>query len=140
MEPNQPIAVVGMSGLFPGALDLDTFWHNIIHKIDTATEVPPERWIIEPEAIIDPAPQPDKAYSRRACLIQGFEFDPQGIDIDEDLLAALDPLYHLVLHAGREAFSKCEASSLNPARTGVILASIVLPTDNYTQVPAKLLI
>ena len=36
MNPKNPIAVVGMAGLFPGAVDLDKFWKNIINKVDTA--------------------------------------------------------------------------------------------------------
>ena len=54
MKQKSPIAEVGMAGLFPGALDLDTFWHNIINKVDATCEVPADRWIVEPDAMYAP--------------------------------------------------------------------------------------
>ncbi|MFC1813699.1 beta-ketoacyl synthase N-terminal-like domain-containing protein, partial [Thermodesulfobacteriota bacterium] len=45
MKRITPIAVVGMGCLFPGASDLDTFWQNIVNKIDTTCDVPDDRWI-----------------------------------------------------------------------------------------------
>jgi len=124
-----PIAVVGMAGLFPGATDLDVFWQNIIDKIDSAREVPRGRWIVEPNSMYHPAPAPDKAISKHACLIDNFRFNPQGFDLDHDLLNSLDPLHHMVLHTGRTAVRDLVGRSLNKARTGVILAAIALPTD-----------
>jgi acyl transferase domain-containing protein len=103
MNNKPPIAVVGMAGLFPGAPDLDTFWQNIINKVEATREVPKNRWIVDPDLMYHPDPMPDKALSRRCCLINDFQFDPEGIDIDKDLLNELDPLYHLVLHTGRAA-------------------------------------
>ena len=78
MNNNSPIAVVGMAGLFPGAPDLPTFWQNIISRVDTAAEVPVNRWIADPAAMVDPVPAPDKAYAKRCCLIHDFDFDPEG--------------------------------------------------------------
>ncbi|MFZ0483434.1 MAG: beta-ketoacyl synthase N-terminal-like domain-containing protein, partial [Desulfobacterales bacterium] len=96
-EKKIPIAVVGMSGLFPGASNLDTFWQNIANKKDTSTEVPPGRWITGPDDMFHPHPMPDKAFSKRACLIQDFKFDPKGLDLDQEVLNSLDPLHQMVL-------------------------------------------
>jgi len=49
MKKRTPIAVVGMACLFPGASDLNTFWQNIVNKVDTTVEVPSDRWIVEPD-------------------------------------------------------------------------------------------
>ncbi len=38
------IAVIGMSGLFPGADNLDAFWDNLVRGVDAITEVPAARW------------------------------------------------------------------------------------------------
>jgi len=143
MIKKSPIAVVGMAGLFPGALDLDTFWHNIISKVDATGDVPEDRWIVEPDLMVHPEPGPDKAISKRACLIRNFTFDPEGIDIDPDLLAVLDPLYHMVLHAGRESFSQIrpneKTGEIAKERTGVILAAIALPTDGSSYISREIL-
>ncbi len=129
MKQKIPIAVVGMAGLFPGASDLNVFWQNMIRRQDAVCEVPEDRWIVPPDAMIYPAPMRDKALSKRACLIRDFRFDPKGFDMDPNILKELDPLYHIVLHTGREAFAGCVTSSLNKERIGVILAAIALPTD-----------
>ena len=103
MHPKKPIAVVGMAGLFPGAANIDIFWQNILSGADACGEVHPDRWRMDPDKMYHPDPQPDKAYSKRCCLITDFKFDPSGIAIDRKLLAALDPLYHIVLQVGTEA-------------------------------------
>ena len=129
MSFDTPIAVVGMSGLFPGALDVPTLWTHILEKRDTTADVRPDRWIAAPESMVSTGLQPDKAYSRRCCLLPDFRFDPRGLDVDPTLIAALDPLYHVVLQAGRDALTGDGAPLVERARTGVILAAIVLPTE-----------
>ena len=48
----------------PKAPDLDTFWHNIVNKVDAITDVPPERW--DPEIFFDPKSfANDRVYSKR---------------------------------------------------------------------------
>ncbi len=144
MNKKLPIAVVGMAGIFPGAPDIDTFWHNIINKVDSTCEVPEGRWFIEPDAMYNPDPMPDKAYSKRACLIsadilKSIKEDLKDIDLDKNLLNDLDPLYHIILHAGTKAFSDCVTSSLNKKRVGTILAAIALPTDASSSITRKIL-
>ena len=40
----EPIAVIGMSGRFPGSPDLDAFWTHLDEGRDLIEEVPPGRW------------------------------------------------------------------------------------------------
>ncbi|MBW2011012.1 MAG: hypothetical protein JRI32_05035, partial [Deltaproteobacteria bacterium] len=54
MNKKMPIAVVGMAGLFPGAPDIETFWQNIINKVDCICEVPEDRWIVAPDSMYSP--------------------------------------------------------------------------------------
>ncbi|MCM3926443.1 hypothetical protein ND748_32830, partial [Frankia sp. AiPs1] len=42
-----PIAVVGMSALFPGAGDLDTFWRNIVGGVDAIRGLPRDRFDVD---------------------------------------------------------------------------------------------
>ena len=39
-----PIAIVGVSGLFPKAGDVRRYWQNILNRVDAIQEVPAERW------------------------------------------------------------------------------------------------
>jgi acyl transferase domain-containing protein len=139
MIRNNPIAVVGMAGLFPGSFDLDGFWQNIINKVDTADEVRPGRWNLDPDSMCASGLRPDKAYSRRCCHLTDFEFDPSGFNIDQTVIADLDPLYHIVLHVGRQALAGIPKSSLNRQRTGVVLAAIALPTDTTSEITSEIL-
>ncbi|MGD8542550.1 MAG: polyketide synthase, partial [Desulfobacteraceae bacterium] len=139
MTPPPPIAVVAFAAVFPGASDVETFWRNVRGKVDACREVPPERWVAPPEVMVSPRPQPDRALTRRACLVDPLPLDPAGLDLDADLLAALDPLYHLVLAAGRDAFAQCRHAPLDRERIGTILAAIVLPTDAASRVSWELL-
>ena len=123
------IAVVGMDGVFPQAFDTDQFFDNIIHKRSAIIKVPSHRWIAPPDAVYADVPAPDKVVSKKAGLIEKFTFKPDNFHIDPELLAKLDPVHQLTLHAGKNAFAQCHATHQEKKRTGVILAAIALPTD-----------
>ena len=36
-----PVAVVGMACIFPGAPNLEAYWHNLAGGVDAITDVPP---------------------------------------------------------------------------------------------------
>ncbi len=129
MAFGDPIAVVGMAGLFPGALDIATFWSNICAKVDAAAEIREERWIAPPSVMVSTGLQPDRAISSRCCLLPDFELNPDGLDLPADLIASLDPLHLAALQTARDAVLGSDAPKLNRLRTGVILAALVLPTD-----------
>ena len=44
VEREEDIAVIGMSGIFPGSPDLSVFWQNLVAQKDLITEIPNERW------------------------------------------------------------------------------------------------
>ncbi|HSO18068.1 MAG TPA: polyketide synthase, partial [Desulfosarcina sp.] len=129
MHKRSPIAVVGMDGIFPGALDLETFWRNIVDGIDCSAPVPEQRWISPSTDRLRGDPVPDRAYARHACLIHDFRFDPAAFRLDPDFTRGLDPVHHLTLTAGKRAVSGCRTADVDPRRVDVILAAIALPTD-----------
>ncbi|MEJ2661810.1 MAG: polyketide synthase [Desulfobacteraceae bacterium] len=133
------IAVVGMSGVFPKAIGKDAFWHNIENRIDTTTEVPKTRWVAPLHWVYDSTPKPDMTYSHRACLVEGFQFDPGDFMIDRQLLEKLDLLHQWVLHASRLALQDC-CSTPDSRRVGVILAAIALPTNLSSKISRKFLL
>ncbi len=123
----QPIAVVGIGGVFPGASNTGDFWDNIVNRVDAVSEIPGHRWVVPVEDVYSRSFAVDKTFSKRAGTVE-IEFDPEGFEIEPELLAGLDPLYHCALTAAREALSKCVTSSISREKTGVVLASIALPT------------
>lgn len=133
------IAVVGMAGVFPKALDIQQFLDNIIHKRDSVITVPDHRWIGPVKDFISHQTLPDKAISNKAGLIENFQFNPEGFLVDKDLLSGLDPLHQLVLHTGRDAFLHCSHTKEDKKRTGIILAAISLPTDTSSLISRQII-
>ncbi len=129
------IAIVGLSGIFPGAGDgnLSQFCRNIMEKREAVCDVPPDRWTLPQEAIVSSDDQPDSACSNRAGMITGFQFDPYGFHMPSELLWQLDPLQQMVLQTGRKALNQCHASPQILEKTGVVLAAIALPTERASQ-------
>ncbi len=125
-----PIAIVGMGGVFPGAANISQFWENIQQAKSAATLVPEHRWVMPPEIAYQEKHQPDRTYSQTACLVdEEISLDVAGLHLEPSLLQALDPLYLMTLHAGKEAYDNAQMESVAHERTGVILAAIALPTD-----------
>ena len=94
--PGQDIAVVGMSGLFPGARDLDSYWENILGGKYSITEVPKDRW--NPEIYFDADPKSrDKIYSRWGGFLEPIEFDPLKYGMPPKAVSSIDPFQLLTL-------------------------------------------
>ncbi len=126
----QRIAIVGMGGIFPGAGDLDQFWEHIVAARDCTREPPAGRWLLPLADAYDPAgPKPDKVYSKRACFVEGFTLGHTGLALDSAFIDSLDPMVHLLLHAGRQAWQDGRTERIDKHRTGIIIGNIVLPTD-----------
>jgi len=127
MMKRSPIAVVGMAGIFPGAPDLPTYWHNIVSKFDANREVSPDRWVADAERMVNRTPAQDRAFHRRGCFVDPVAFDPTGFDLPPDLLQDLDPMVHLVLSVGRTAVSGPRPIRFNRKRAPVLRTTGVCP-------------
>ncbi|MEH2062923.1 MAG: SDR family NAD(P)-dependent oxidoreductase [Nostoc sp.] len=75
VEQDDPIAVVGMSGRFPGADNLDQFWLNLASGKSSITEVPAERWDLNQWYDPDPA-----VLNKTHCKWGGFLHDIDKFD------------------------------------------------------------
>jgi acyl transferase domain-containing protein/3-hydroxymyristoyl/3-hydroxydecanoyl-(acyl carrier protein) dehydratase len=128
------IAIVSMGGLFPSAPSPERLWEQILAGVDAAREVPPRRWLLDPHEAFDPAiARSDRVYSLRGCFLDDIPLDPGGLDLPADLLAELDPVFHLALHACRQAFGSGVTHGLDRRRIGVILGNIALPTERVSE-------
>ncbi|GAB6908264.1 hypothetical protein JCM12296A_41030 [Desulfosarcina cetonica] len=139
MDKRPLIAVVGLDGIFPGALNLQTFWRNIVGGENQSRPVPASRWIAPREDRLTLPLAPDRPYSDHACLITDFDFDPQAFSLDADLTRHLDPVHQLTLTAGKRAVNACKTADVDYARVDTILAAIALPTDSASAFSRKLL-
>ncbi|UFS70032.1 type I polyketide synthase [Geomonas sp. RF6] len=133
MQQRGSVAIVGIGGIFPDAPDLDSFWENIRLAKSASREVAPGKWRVPVDSVFsDEKGAPDKVYSRRACLIDALppSSELKGLALDPALLDGLDPLFHLLLHAGNRAFHDAVHSPVDRSRVGVIIGNLALPTES----------
>lgn len=118
-----PIAVVGVSALFPGSSDARGFWADILAGRDLITDVPPTHWLIEDYYDPDPA-APDKTYCKRGAFISPVDFDPMEFGIPPNAVPSTDTTQILALMVAQqllEDVSQGSLASLDRERVSVIL-------------------
>jgi acyl transferase domain-containing protein/3-hydroxymyristoyl/3-hydroxydecanoyl-(acyl carrier protein) dehydratase len=124
-----PIAVIGIANLFPGAKDSRQFWNNLIEKRDTRGTATYEQMGVDPQKYFGKKGDTDKFYCMRGGYITDFTFDTSGFALDAAFLNDLDVIYQWALHAAREALR--DAGALNSpllARCGLVLGNLSFPT------------
>ncbi len=140
MKTFSPIAIVGIGGIFPGAPTLEAFWQNIEQGVSAARDVPEGRWPLPLETMYDPQRGLiDRVYSKRGCYIADFTLDSAGSNLDPALIAQLDPVFHLALHAARAALQDAGLSAAERRSAGAILGNIALPTETMSAMTAEIL-
>ncbi|EJL94067.1 amino acid adenylation enzyme/thioester reductase family protein [Herbaspirillum sp. CF444] len=119
------VAIVGMSGSFPDAVNLEEFWKVIVEGKDCISEVPKARW--DSRTIFG---SPETAFGKTRITWGGFlkgvdEFDPLFFDISPREASVMDPQQRLLLthtwwaleHAG------IKPGSFSARKTGVFIAA-----------------
>ena len=97
-----PIAIVGMSALFPQAENVSSYWDNILKEVNCITEVPKSRW--DTEAYYDADPRAaDKTYCKQGGFIPDIDFNPMEFGLPPNILEATDISQLLSLVVAREA-------------------------------------
>ena len=99
----QPIAVIGMAGRFPGARDLDELWTNLEEGRFSITEIPRERWEVE-GFYSDDRRELDKSYCRWGGFLRDIHrFDPLFFQMSGRDAELTDPHQRLFLETAWNA-------------------------------------
>jgi acyl transferase domain-containing protein len=118
-----PLAVVGLSALFPKADSLDQFWSNIRRGVDAITEVPATHW--NPDDYFDANQKtPDMTYARRGGFLSPVPFDPLEYGISPNNLEAIDTSQLLGLVGAKRALEHAGYGAVRQfdrSRVGCIL-------------------
>ncbi|MCC9168417.1 type I polyketide synthase [Pontibacter harenae] len=97
-----PVAIIGMSGLFAGSENIESFWENIVQQANCITEVPSSRWNIED--YYDPNPKSvDKTYSKVGGFLPDIDFDPLEYGLPPNILEVTDSSQILSLIMAKQA-------------------------------------
>ncbi|MCU1246934.1 MAG: pksN 5, partial [Acidobacteria bacterium] len=121
LNAREPIAIVGMSGRFPQAPDLDTFWQNLKEGRDCISEIPKDRW--DWEAVYgDPSREKNKTDQKWGGFIEGIgEFDPLFFGISPREAELMDPHQRLLMMYVWKVIEDAgySAQSLSGSRTAI---------------------
>lgn len=119
------IAIIGMSGRFPGARDYRELWENLCAGRDAVTEVPAERWSVDDHFQPGP-PTPRKTYSRWGGYLSDVDrFDPLFFNIVPAEADFMDPQQRLLLEESWKALEDAglDARRLANSRCGVFIGA-----------------
>ncbi len=119
----QGVAIVGMACMFPGAPDLDAYWQNILDKVDSTTDPPPEAW--DADVYYDPEfTDTDRTYCKRGGYLGSLaRFDPLAHGIPPVAVGG-EPDQWLALQVATDALADAGMSELPQEvreRTAIVL-------------------
>ena len=118
-----PIAVIGMSCLFPNAPGLKEYWRLLRCSEDGITDVPQTHWPVDEYFSADPA-APDSICCRRGAFLEPIPFDPTEFGIPPSTLEATDTAQLLSLLVAKAALDDAGYDSerqFDRTRASVIL-------------------
>ncbi|MEB3197743.1 MAG: SDR family NAD(P)-dependent oxidoreductase [Candidatus Sericytochromatia bacterium] len=118
-----PIAVVGVSALFPGSSDAQGFWRDILAARDLIGDVPESHWLVDDYYDPDPSAK-DKTYCKRGGFLSAVDFDPVEFGIPPSILPATDTSQLLALLVAKQVLddaTRGQFASMDKERCSVIL-------------------
>jgi acyl transferase domain-containing protein/NADPH:quinone reductase-like Zn-dependent oxidoreductase/acyl carrier protein len=128
---NDPIAIVGMSGVMPQSEDLEAFWGNLEQGRDLITEIPPDRWDWK-ECYGDPS-EPNKTNVKWGGFMNGVDqFDPLFFGISPKEAEMMDPQQRILMETVWKTIEDAgyKPSDLSGTKTGLFVG---VATSDYAE-------
>ncbi len=121
-RPPSDVAIIGMACIFPEASHLQTYWENILNKVDAIREIPSDRWDWNLYYHPDRKAR-DKVYSKWGAFLDDVPFDPLRYGMPPHSVSSIEPLQLLTLEAVSQALEDSGYSKRRfpRERTSVIL-------------------
>lgn len=123
-EEDDKIAIIGISGRYPGGDNCEMFWETLKEGKDCISEIPEERWNHD-EYYDEDKEQQGKTYTKWGGFIRGVDqFDPKFFNITPYEAELLDPqerlflecVYHTIEDAGYTRQQLSQKGSSNEYR------------------------
>ena len=118
-----PIAVVGVSALFPGSDNSAGFWTDILSGTDRITDVPASHWLIDDHYDPDMMAS-DKTYGRRGGFLDSTDLDLLKFGIPPVAVSSTDTAQLLALVVAQRVLDDAvsgQFTELDRSRVSVIL-------------------
>ena len=119
----EPVAVIGISCLFPGAENLAAYWAAIKNGLNAIGEIPSSHWSAEDYYDPDPKAE-DKTYGKRGGFLKPVPFEPLKYGIVPNDISAIDTTQILGLIAADKALADAgyqAGGGYDHSRTAVLL-------------------
>ncbi|HEY9629838.1 MAG TPA: SDR family NAD(P)-dependent oxidoreductase [Coleofasciculaceae cyanobacterium] len=108
-ENSSDIAIVGISGRFPGAANIDTFWQNLRNGVESVSFFSDEELLASG---IDPTALSDPNYVKAKSILSDIDrFDAEFFGFSPKEAERMDPQHRLFLESAWEAI---EQAGYNP--------------------------
>jgi acyl transferase domain-containing protein/thioesterase domain-containing protein len=108
---NFSIAVIALAGRFPGAADVEQFWHNLCEGIESIRTLTAEELAA---AGVDPAALTDPSYVKAGTVVEDADrFDAEFFGINAREAELIDPQHRMFLECAHRAL---ESAGYDPAR------------------------
>ncbi|MBE5319887.1 4'-phosphopantetheinyl transferase superfamily protein [Pedobacter sp. MR2016-19] len=120
------VAIIGMSCIFPGAKDMQTFWENIINRVDSTQAVPADR--IDPVHFDKTVSGVDRFYCNRGGFIPDHQFDPQRFGILPLAVEGTEPDHLITLDLVHQAL---EDAAVFEKKYSLDKTGIIIGKGNY---------
>lgn len=106
MKKNLDIAIIGMSGVFPGAETISEYWDNLKEGKISITEIPEERWEQSKFATND-VKEKFKIYCNTGGFIADSKrFDYEYFNMSKEEAIILDPQQRVMLQLTKKLFDQ----------------------------------
>lgn len=123
----EDIAIIGLGGIFPDAMDFSEYWSNILKKKDSVKEITDEFWNIDDFYDSDRSKE-DKTYGKAAGIVNSISFDPLEFGMPPKVMqsVSVEQLFSLIV--AKQALIDAgmygdNAKNFDKARTGVIMSA-----------------
>lgn len=139
MSAKTPIAVVGVSALFPGTPELTGFWHDILKGEDQVKAIPESYWLIDDYYNADQQAT-DKTYGKRGAFIDPVDFDCLKHGILPNQVQDADTVQLMALVVAQSVLrdaAKGDFEHLDRSRMSVILG-VAGGTEQLVQMGSRL--
>jgi acyl transferase domain-containing protein/NAD(P)H-dependent flavin oxidoreductase YrpB (nitropropane dioxygenase family)/NAD(P)-dependent dehydrogenase (short-subunit alcohol dehydrogenase family) len=110
--PSEPVAIIGIGCLLPGAHDPETLWRHLLDGARVIREIPRERWDWRLYFDEDPEAR-DRLYAKWGGFIDAVPFDPLAFGIPPKSLPSICMAQLLALETTRRALEDAGLGNLS---------------------------
>mgnify|MGYP002641179499 CR=1 FL=1 len=98
----EPIAIIGIGCIFPGANNHGAYWANLKNGVDAIREIPEDYWRIDDYYSADPSSQ-DHTHAKRGGFLSPIDFAPLEFGVPPHAIEATDTSQLLGMVAAKQA-------------------------------------